>query len=110
MKDKSIKATTRYKKQIDRKEKAENKIKDEVGKAKASKSGMATTAQQSKIARLRERAKRKDEKATKIAGKEQKRAGVKEVVLVAKRKEPKSRLTRTTNSSSFGNKPMKEDI
>ena len=71
---------------------------------------MATTAQQSKIARLKERAKRKDEKATKIANKETKRTGPKEVIVTAKKKEPKSRLTRTTNSSSFGNKPMKEDI
>jgi len=110
MKDKSIKATSRYKKQIDRKEKAENKIKDEIGKAKASKSGTTTTAQQSKIARLKERAKRKDAKAGKIADKETKRTGPKEVVVVAKRKEPKSRLTRTTNSTKFGDKLMKEDI
>ena len=110
MKDKSIRATTRYKKQMDRKVKAENKIKDEVGKAKASKSGMATQAQQSKIAKLRERAKRKDEKANKIADKETKRTGPKEVVVTAKRIQPKSRLTRTTNSGAFGNKPMKEDI
>jgi hypothetical protein len=110
MKDKSIKATSRYKKQIDRKEKAENKIKDEIGKAKASKSGTTTTAQQSKIARLKERAKRKDAKAGKIADKETKRTGPKEVVVVAKRKEPKSRLTRTTNSTKFGGKLMKEDI
>ena len=110
MKDKSIRATTRYKKQIDKKEKAENKIKDEVGKAKASKSGMATQAQQIKIARLRDRAKRKDEKATRIAEKETKRTGPKEVVVTARKVAPKSRLTRTTNSTKFGNKPTKEDI
>lgn len=110
MKDKSIRATARYKKQVDRKEKAENKIKDEVGKAKASKSGMATQAQQSKIARLRDRAKRKDDKATRIAEKETKRTGPKEVVVTAKKVAPKSRLTRTTNSTKFGNKPMKEGI
>ena len=110
MKDKSIRATTRYKKQMDRKEKAENKIKDEIGKDKAGKSGVLTPTQQSKVTRLRERAKRKDAKASKIAEKETNRTGPKEVVVTAKRIQPKSRLTRTTNSAKFGNKPMKEDI
>lgn len=35
---------------------------------------------------------------------------LKEVVVTAKKVAPKSRLTRTTNSTKFGNKPMKEDI
>ena len=110
MKDKSIRATTRYKKQMDRKEKANNKIKDEASKIKSNPTGSGVEAKQMKIKRLQERAKRKDAKATKIAEKETKRTGPKEVVVTAKKVAPKSRLTRTTNSTKFGNKPMKEDI
>ena len=110
MKDKSIRATTRYKKQIDRKDKANNKIKDEVSKIKSNPTGAGVEAKQMKIKRLQERAKRKDAKATKIAEKENKKTGPKEVVVTAKKVVPKSRLTRTTNSTKFGSKPMKEDI
>ena len=110
MEDKSLRATSRYKKQMDRKEKAKNKIKDETSKIKSNPTGKSVEARQMKIKRLEARIKRKDEKASRIAERETKRTGPKEVVVTAKRVAPKSRLTRTTNSTKFGGKLMKEDI